>query len=328
MKPSLATIQRRAFEGFFQATALAADFSPRQKKMQAACSVTRNVPYADDQSPAHLLDVIRPAKAQKPLPVLLYIHGGGFTICSKETHRGLATAYAHYGNMVVANINYRMAPKHRFPAAIEDAAAAYAWIVKNAERFGGDPTRIVVGGESAGGNLTLAVAAAACFDRPEPYARLIRDTGIPPTAILVLCGLLQVSDPGRFRKDGAGPVRAWHEKTVRDVARAYLGRGWREPDPAGALADPLLMLESGEKTVAPFPEVFAMVGTKDILLSDTRRLEAALKTRGVPNDTRYYPGEGHAFQAAFWRKQAMAFWRDNFAFLHRVLKTERPGGRA
>src|SRR6202022_2690186 len=83
------------------------------------------------------------------------------------------------------------------------------------------------------------------------------------------------------------------------------------------LADPLVMLERGEKPARELPPFFAGVGTADVLLDDTRRLKAALDRLGGPCDVRYYPGEIHAFHAMIWRSNAKTFWRDTYAFLEK-----------
>ena len=97
-------------------------------------------------------------------------------MCSKDTHHGIALAYADNGH-VVFNLNYRLAPKYGYPAALEDIARAYQWVVKNADRYGGNPEKIIVGGESAGGNLTLALAAACWSSSRSAATRRRRATG-------------------------------------------------------------------------------------------------------------------------------------------------------
>ena len=322
MKKLAKKMRKRGIETLFAGLALMSDYTRRQRKARSLSVIHRGVPYIQDGDPAHTLDIYRPRDAGGPLPVLVYIHGGGFTMCSKDTHRAIALAYSHYGKMAVFNVNYRLAPRHRYPAATEDVAAAYAWVVENAARYGGDPSRIVVGGESAGGNLTLALGVMASYERPETFARRVFDLFRPPLALLVLCGLLQVSDPDRFLKEKAAEIPgrrlSMHQGIARDVSKAYLGQGFESPDPERILADPLLILESGARPDRPFPDVFTMVGDKDILISDTRRLEAALARLGLPCEARYYNGVGHAFQTLFWKSQALDFWRDNFRFLYRL----------
>src|SRR5439155_19026230 len=125
------------------------------------------------------------------------IHGGGFRILSKDTHWVMGLAYARRGYLC-ANISYRLAPRHPYPAAVADACAAYAWVVERIREHGGDAARLVLAGESAGGNLVTALAVAASYRRSEPYARAVWDTGVSPAAVIAACGILQVSDTERF----------------------------------------------------------------------------------------------------------------------------------
>lgn len=252
-------------------------------------------------------------------PVILYIHGGGFTMCSKDTHRGVGLAYAKNG-LLVFNINYRLAPEHRYPAALEDAAHALLWVKKNAAAYGGDSDQIVIAGESAGGNLTLALATAACFPLDDPVAHLIRMAGVVPQFIMVMCGMLQVSNPGHLKKacPKVSPASRKLSLTIaEDVSLAYLGRTYASIDPGRMLSDPLLILESEMAPDRPFPVTYAMAGTHDILLSHTQRLENALNHRKMPNLTRYFPGQGHAFHLLGVSPQSRLFWKDNLAFLQK-----------
>src|SRR5262249_23277534 len=105
--------------------------------------VQRDIAYLPTGSEAHTLDVYTPARHPKPLPVVLYVHGGGFAMLSKDTHTSFAMAYARRGYLVFI-INYRLGPKNVFPAPLEDASAALLWAHANAARFGGDPGRVVL----------------------------------------------------------------------------------------------------------------------------------------------------------------------------------------
>lgn len=102
-----------------------------------------------------------------PFPVLLYFHGGGWVIGTLDTHDGLCRALANGVPCVVVSVDYRLAPEHKFPAAVEDADAAVRWVAAHAAEINADPTRIAVGGDSAGGNLA-AVASLLARDRGGP----------------------------------------------------------------------------------------------------------------------------------------------------------------
>ena len=128
---------------------------PIAKPERHGIRLLRDVPYRDSGRRSHLLDIYRP-KGAGLRPAVLYVHGGGFAILSKDTHRVMAMAFARQG-YVVFNINYRLGPQHRYPAALEDAAAALLWVKEHARAFGADPSPIVLAGESAGANLVAAL---------------------------------------------------------------------------------------------------------------------------------------------------------------------------
>ena len=119
---------------------------------------------------------------------------------SKETHRVMALSYARRGYLVFI-INYRLGPKHLFPAPLEDAAEALLWVRDNCAYFGGDPSRIAIAGESAGGNLVTALALATSLRRPEPFARKLFDANVKLRATVATYGFL---DP-RVARSLRGP---------------------------------------------------------------------------------------------------------------------------
>ena len=281
---------------------------PRFHRIDVAC----DIPYRDSGSSDHTLDVYRPAGTAGKRPVVLYIHGGGFRFLSKDTHWLFGLSYARRG-YVVFNINYRLAPKHPYPAAISDACAAYAWVVKNAERFGGDLSRLVVAGESAGANLATGVTLATCYERPEPWAREVFDTGVTPKVTVPVCGMLQVSDPERLLR--RRKLRAIVHDRVAEVTDAYLHGVKPSCREDLDFADPVCLLERGVKPDRPLPAFFAPCGTRDPLLDDSRRLATALQKLGVTVQAPIFPGELHAFLAMVFRDSAKRCWRELFSFV-------------
>ena len=326
-KQPLADRLRRAagglfFEGFFEGLSRAAKLHPNARLHKHHVARLRDIPYGEGGDGAHTLDVYRPTpehrRHSQSLPVVIYLHGGAFQICSKETHWVMALAYARRG-FVVFNINYRLAPKHRYPAALNDAAKAYRWVVENAAAYGGDNQRIVLAGESAGANLSLSLGIASSYEREEAWAQAIWQSDARPRLLLPACGILQVSNPERFAKiPKLSPIVY---DRIANCSHAYLpieGNG-----PNLDFADPLVFLEQAPPPSRPLPPTFIAVGTRDPLLDDSRRLDRALKRLQTTSELAIYPGGVHAFHAFVWQKRAQDCWRDTYRFLDRHLGTER-----
>lgn len=272
----------------------------------------RDLPYVAGGLPEQHLDIYRPVGATAPLPAIVYVHGGGFRALSKDTHWLMGLAFARAG-YIVFNIDYRLAPGHRFPAAWQDTAAAWTWVLEHGEAWGADLGRLAVAGESAGANLVSALTIMATTRRPEPWARAVFDAGVVPRAALPACGILQVSDTGRFGRRRRLPF--FVRDVIEDIPVTVLPR----EDDGARLADPLLILEQ-EQPERALPPFFLPVGTKDPILDDTRRMVAAVSRHGGVAEARYYRGEVHAFHALVWRAQARACWRDMLDFSERHVR--------
>jgi acetyl esterase len=309
-------------DNFFRGIARAGMLHPKARPERHNVQVVRDLPYREGGLPEHRLDVYRPLGAAGPVPVVLYVHGGGFRILSKDTHWIMGLAFARRGYLVF-NISYRLAPRHRFPAALEDVCAALDWVGKNAARFGGDPSQVAFAGESAGANLVTALTVATHYERPEPWARAAFETGLTPRAVIAACGLLQVTDTPRFRRRWPH-LRSFINDRLLEVEDAYLGDPSRHAPGALELANPLMVFERGDRPARALPPFFAPCGTKDPLLDDTRRLQAALGSMGVECDARFYPGELHAFHALVFRPNARRCWNHTYRFLERHLPPARP----
>jgi acetyl esterase len=304
-------------DNFFRGLAAAGRLHPHANPARHGIEVVRDLPYREGGAVEHLLDVWRPTNVATPTPIVFYVHGGGFRFLSKDTHWIMALSFARAGYLVI-NVSYRLAPRHPFPAAVEDVAEAWQWMLAHAAEYGGDLSRIAVAGESAGANLAMGLTLSTCYRRSEPHARAVFDAGVVPRACLPMCGMLQVSDAARFSR--RRKLSRFIADRIDEVANAYLyGHDQTTPEEL-ELADPLRVVERGDKPDRPLPPFFAAVGTADPLLDDTRRLEAALKKAGVENEVHYYPREPHAFHAIVFRKPARECWKATFRFLKRTLE--------
>jgi len=285
---------------------------PHANPERYGVSLERDVHYLPSRNPAHRLDVYRP-RTNEPRPAVMYVHGGAFSTLSKDTHRVMALSFAARG-YVVFNINYRLGPREGYPAPLEDAAAALAWVEDNAARFGADRSRLVLAGESAGANLVTALAVAATERREEPFARAVYERNPAIRAVLPIYGLLDLHDLHRFT---AHPrLRPWLKRMIVDAGASYVGRPIRENAQRAPLASPLrLLAAAASEDARPLPPFFAAAGTADPLLDDSRRLQLAVEARGGICRLAIFPGEIHGFNALVWRKAARDKWRAVAEFL-------------
>ena len=293
---------------------------PKTWAVRKGIRVHADIEYVEGGGPKQRLDIYQPDGADGPLPVFLYIHGGGFRILSKKTHWMVNYKFAQRG-FVVFSIDYRLVPDGEYPAALQDVMAAVKWITKNGASFGADTSQWFIGGESAGANLTLALAIAACDKRPEPWASEIYDLNLPIKALFPACGMLQVSDCFRFKKRKPKLPTLLADR-ISSVCQEYLG----DESNAGSLADPLVILESDWVPERPFPPTMSLVGTKDPIIDDTRRLGRALDDRKIPNSIQIYPGGIHGFHIAFWTERGQRAWADQFDFLNAYYPVGADGG--
>lgn len=309
-------------DGFFRGAARLGGMLPPARPEGHGVERLRDLPYREGGHPLHRVDVWRPVRPHPAmlrrgrLPVILYLHGGGFRMLDKDSHWLPALVWARRGYLVV-NASYRLAPAHPFPAAVEDAAAAWQWALDHVEEYGGDVERIGVAGESAGANLAAALTWMTVARRPEPWAAAVFDRGVVPRATLAAMGLFQVSDPGRYSR--GRPLPSFVQDRIDEVTEAYL------PGGAHDLADPLVVLERGDPAERALPPFHLCCGTLDPILDDTRRMAAALRTRGVPHQVSYWPGGFHAFHMFVFRADARRLWRELVAFGHQhVAGTDEP----
>jgi acetyl esterase len=240
-----------------------------------AASIDIGIPREHgDPLPARLT---RPAgsTAGNPLPLLIYFHGGGWTVGDLDSYDCLCRLLANQAACAVLSVDYRLAPEHPFPAAVEDADLAVRWAADQAAQLVVDPRRIAVGGDSAGGNLA-AVAAI-----------LARDRGQPPLVfqLLIYPATDQGSERPSQRQFGRGylldleSIRYFQHKYLRH-ARDYAD--WR--------ASPLLAAD-----LSRLPPALVITAGFDPLLDDCIAYADRLAAAGVPVEYRCYEGMIHGF---------------------------------
>ncbi|WP_441249844.1 alpha/beta hydrolase [Kitasatospora sp. McL0602] len=207
---------------------------------------------------------------------LLYLHGGGYLIGSPETHAGLVGELARRAGLVAISVDYRLAPEHPFPAAVEDGLAAYRELLAT----GMDPRHLVLAGDSAGAGLSLATLLAA------------REAGLPQPAAVVLFSPwvdLTVSGASIRTKEDADPI--FVEADIRAYAELYLGTA----DPSGPLASPIFADLGG------LPPLLVQVGSDEVLLDDAVRLAGRAGADEVEVTLEIGPGLPHVYQHHFGR---------------------------
>jgi phosphinothricin tripeptide acetyl hydrolase len=221
----------------------------------------RAFPIRPEVAVEHISAGAAPAERLRPVgagaAVVLYLHGGGYVIGSPRSHRHLAAAIATSSGASAVLLDYRRAPEHPFPAAVDDAVAAYRWLLEVARV---DPKSIAIAGDSAGGGLTVALLLA------------LRDGGAPlPAAGICISPWVDLTcSLGSYvTKAAVDPVV--QPPLVAVMAKAYLGG----EDPRTPLASPL------HADLRGLPPLLIQVGSEEVLLDDARELAARAQGAGV-----------------------------------------------
>lgn len=203
--------------------------------------------------------------------IVLYFHGGGYVVGSVNTHRDLMGRISRAAQARVFGLNYRLAPEHPFPAAVEDAFRAYSYLLQQGFR----PATIAVAGDSAGGGLTFSSLVAA------------RDAGIAlPAAAVSLSPWVDLEGQGRSMTTFATIDPMASHDGVRILARMYLGG----KDPRTPLAAPLYADLTG------LPPTLIQVGDAEALLDDAKRIADRATIAGVTVELEVWPGMSHVWQ--------------------------------
>ncbi len=210
-----------------------------------------------------------------PFPGLVYFHGGGFVMCSLDSHDGICRSLANAAGCVLVSVDYRLAPEHRYPAGPEDCYAATQWVAKNGAELAIDVTRLAIGGDSAGGNLT-AVTALLARDRGGPSLRF---------QLLVYPVTDCAFDTASYRENAegymltTGMMRWFWEKYLTDPVQG--GEAYASPLRAANLAN--------------LPPGLCITAGYDPLRDEGEAYAARLREAGVDVRTSRYPGMFHGF---------------------------------
>jgi phosphinothricin tripeptide acetyl hydrolase len=220
-------------------------------------------------APAAPAEWLRPPSAA-PGRVVLYLHGGGYVIGSPRSHRHLAAAIAATGGASALLLDYRLAPEHPYPAAVEDATAAYRWLLDQAVA----PEHIVIAGDSAGGGLTVATLLA------------LREARVPlPAGGVCISPWVDLTCGGASYATKAAADPIVRRAGVEEMARAYLGA----TPPRTPLASPLFADLRG------LPPLLIHVGTDEVLLDDAVQLAERAKSAGVDATLEIYDRMVHVW---------------------------------
>lgn len=199
---------------------------------------------------------------------LLYFHGGGYFFCSPRTHRPLTMALARLSRLPVFAAHYRLAPEHPFPAALDDAVAAYRWLLERG-------SAVAIGGDSAGGGLAIATMMAA------------REEGLPlPAACVLFSPWTDLAATGASLDLNDLHCAMFHGESIRRAARLYLAGA----DPRHPMASPLYGEFEG------LPPTLIHVSDSEVLLDDSTRLFERGRAAGMSVDLKLWPRQPHAWQ--------------------------------
>ncbi|MEB3369100.1 alpha/beta hydrolase [Saccharopolyspora mangrovi] len=209
------------------------------------------------------------------LPLIVHFHGGGWVIGDLDSHDGLARSMANATRSIVISVDYRLAPEHRYPAAVEDAYSATVWAAAHADELGGDASRLAVAGDSAGGNLA-AVTALQCQER-----------GTPDLAFQML--LYPVTDHDFTTQSyvDSGPDCL--------LTKQHMMWFWDEYAPDLEVRDHPHASPLRADDLTGLPPAHVLTAGMDPLRCEGQRYAARLKEAGVPTSTQHCPGLFHGF---------------------------------
>jgi acetyl esterase len=251
---------------------LAARFATNPEPPDLESTQPLSIPAPHGVIPARIYTPKRLRQAGGLAPCLVFFHGGGFVIGNIDSHDVVCRQLAHEGELIVISVDYRLAPEHKFPAAPDDAIAATKWVAANAKQFGVDAGRIIVGGDSAGGNLAAVTAIA------------LRDSGPKLAGQLLIYPATDFAMNHPSHSEPETSLLLTHS-VIKWFIDHYMGDGDRDDWRASpARAD-----------LAGLPPAYVLVAGADPLRDEGNEYAERLKHAGVPVTYRYFPGQFHGF---------------------------------
>ncbi|WP_102345099.1 alpha/beta hydrolase [Bacillus sp. Marseille-P3661] len=223
------------------------------------------------------IKIYEPAIKKDGTPGLLWIHGGGYIYGAPEMDDNLCQQFVEKANCLVVSVDYRLAPEHPYPAALEDCYAALEWLFSNAKELSVDVTRIAVAGASAGGGLTLALSL---LNRERNQYPIIFQMPLYP-----MINNLH-NTPSSFE---ITDKRIWNRELNERAWKFYLG------DLTGEQVTQYAVPSSAED-LSGLPPTYTCIGTLDLFRDDTLDFVKKLSQAGVPTEFHLYPGCFHAFE--------------------------------
>jgi acetyl esterase len=223
-----------------------------------------------------------PHATDEPLPVVVFYHGGGFALGDLDTHDPVARAHAVGAEAIVVSVDYRLAPEHPFPAGVDDCWAALQWVGEHAAELGGDPDRIAVAGDSAGGNLSAVVAHLARDNAGQGGPKLRFQLLWYPTITA------DVSLPS-FTENADAPV------LNREVIDAFLGWYLPDVDIIDPKSLPAALAPANAADFTGLPPAFIGTAEHDPLRDDGVRYAELLRAAGVPVELHNEPTLVHGY---------------------------------
>ena len=255
---------------YLQARFVANPEPPELKSVQPLA-----IPSPHGSIPARIYTPLQPRQTGGLAPCLVFFHGGGWVIGDLDTHDVVCRKLADEGRLIVISVDYRRAPEHKFPAAVDDAITATKWIAGNAGQLGIDASRLMVGGDSAGGNLAAVVAISA------------RDGNGPALAGQVLI----------YPATDFAMKHPSHREPETSILLTHTVIRWFRDHYLNAIADGQDWRASPArvKTLAGLPPAYVLTAGADPLRDEGDEYAQRLKQAGVAVTYRTFPGQFHGF---------------------------------